>query len=273
MPELPEVETVVRGLRNSILGAQIDEVFLSNKKMRIMPGDDFLCNVMHQYITDVQRRAKYILIHLSNSYIIVIHLGMSGKVIVSHNIKDSAHNHAIFELSNGFVMTFNDPRRFGLITTVLADDLHKHVLFKNLGIEPLTDEFTSVALKAMVSGRSTNIKTLIMDGNLVVGVGNIYASESLFRSKIHPLTSGQKLSDKQIEILTNNIKDILLESIESGGSTFRDYVRSSGDSGYFQHSFAVYGRNGLACVTCDSEIEKIIIAQRSTFFCGNCQKK
>ena len=272
MPELPEVETVVKGLEKSITGKRILSVQLSGKKMRVDIPSNFIEVVKDKVITNVTRRAKYILIGLENEHSIVIHLGMSGKVLAGAKLESNKHDHAKFKLSNNISMVFNDPRRFGLITCVHNNSLLVHPLFKNLGVEPLTTDFTGSYIKKLSLKRSGNIKSFIMNGNLIVGVGNIYASESLFRSAIHPLTCTGSIRKTQASLLATVIKEVLKKAIESGGSTLRDYVRSSGDIGNFQHKLMVYGRAGKLCVKCNSSIEKIIISNRATYFCPSCQK-
>lgn len=258
MPELPEVETVVRELKQSLIGKKFGEIITLRDNIREPIPD--LSGLHGAMIKSVTRRAKYIVINDA----LVIHLGMSGQILIDRPKERKKHDHVIFELSNGDEMVFNDARRFGLVT------LYKNELFSHLGPEPLSDEFTTAYLKKALSTRKGPIKVAIMDQELVVGVGNIYAAESLFRSGINPKTPANKV--KNHAELVKNIRKVLEEAIESGGSTLRDYVRSSGELGYFQHSFAVYGREGKPCIKCKTPIEKITQGGRSTFFCPKCQK-
>jgi formamidopyrimidine-DNA glycosylase len=225
-------------------------------------------------ITAIARRAKYILITLDDNTVIIAHLGMSGKMIVHDNFQNEhkPHDHAIFRFDDGKEVVFNDPRRFGLITFSDTANLNKHKLIANLGLEPLEAEFDGKILHELLKNKSAPIKSTIMDASLVVGVGNIYACEALLRSCISPLKPSNKITLDKCKELAKNIKDVLSEAIESGGSTLRDYVQSSGDSGYFQHKFKVYGREGEPCVNCKTTIKRIKQAGRSTFYCENCQK-
>jgi formamidopyrimidine-DNA glycosylase len=270
MPELPEVETVVRGLKSQIIGQKISSVYLSRKKMRIMPAANFEQLVTSLQITDVSRKAKYIVIHLANQTHIIVHLGMSGKLTLGVPKPDAKHLHANIQLANQQHLMFVDPRRFGFITH--AEHLASFQSFQALGVEPLTDAFDADYLLQICSKKTQPIKTLIMDGKLIVGVGNIYASESLFHAGINPTAPANKLDKRQCIMLVAAIKQILLDAIASGGSTLRDYVRADGDSGYFQHHFKVYGKEGLECETCNAPIVKINQAGRSTFFCASCQR-
>ncbi len=269
MPELPEVETVVRGLRGQIVGREILNLQLSDKRLRI----DFPKNIQEIVgckIESVVRRSKYILINLNNNRVIVIHLGMSGKLLFGAKLAENKHNHVMISLGSE-TLVYNDPRRFGLVTLVANDEFETHPLFNELGVEPLTDAFDANMLKSLVRNKVGNIKSFIMNAKYIVGVGNIYACESLFYSGIHPLRQPKSLTDVELQKLVINIKKVLQAAIESGGSTLRDYVRSNGDVGSFQHEFAVYGKKGKPCKACNTKIEMIRIAGRSTFFCGICQ--
>jgi formamidopyrimidine-DNA glycosylase len=272
MPELPEVETVVRGLQATVIGLNIQGLTLSDKKLRLPYPQDLKQHLLQQRIYSVTRRSKYILINLSNHYTICVHLGMSGKLIVGKPERLMKHDHVTLSLSGGIEMKYNDPRRFGLFTTIRSQDLDYHQLFANLGIEPLTDEFNGRYLLTICSGKSTPIKPFLMDATKIVGVGNIYAAESLFKARISPQRSAGSLSLKEAELLVNAIKEVLLSAIESGGSTLRDYANSSGQAGYFQHNFKVYGRADQPCLVCGNTLQSIKQMGRSTFFCSTCQK-
>ncbi len=274
MPELPEVETVCAGLRQSIIGNKFVKVANLRPNLRIPFPADFSSKIEGRTIKSVTRRAKYILIKLDDGSIIIAHLGMSGKIIIYKNKQNQRqkHDHAIFQFNDGKEMVFNDARRFGLMTISHENEINEHKLITNLGIEPLTEEFNGEYLHELLKNKSTNIKNAIMDASLVVGVGNIYACEALFRSKINPRKTAREISSAKCQEFATNIKEILLEAIKSGGSTLRDYVQSSGDSGYFQHSFKVYGREKEACILCSNEIKRMKQSGRSTFYCENCQK-
>ncbi len=269
MPELPEVETVVRGLRDQIIGKKVKEIVLSDKKLRKQYPSNF-SDIVGSRVVSVERRSKYILITLNDNNVIVVHLGMSGKLLFGSKIPENKHDHVKISLGSENLV-YNDPRRFGLVTLIPVNDLENDELFCDLGIEPLTEQFDYKCLKKLVKNKTGNIKTFIMNAKYIVGVGNIYASESLFYAGIDPLRQPKSLTDVELQKLVLNIKKVLQAAINSGGSTLRDYVRSNGDVGSFQHEFAVYGKKGKPCKTCGTKIEIIKIAGRSTFFCGKCQ--
>lgn len=273
MPELPEVETVCAGLRSTILNKKITNAENLRPNLRIPFPVNFSQQLRGKTVSSVERRAKYIIITLDDETVVIAHLGMSGKMIVYNNLQNERkkHDHAVFQFENGMEMVFNDARRFGLITFSDTANLNKHELIVNLGLEPLEENFGGESLYKILQKKSTPIKTTIMDASLVVGVGNIYACEALFRSKINPEKKSNTLTEKQCDLLAENIKIILSEAIKSGGSTLRDYVRSSGDSGYFQHSFKVYGRAGDDCYVCSNKIKRMKQSGRSTFYCDVCQ--
>jgi formamidopyrimidine-DNA glycosylase len=258
MPELPEVETVVRELQKSLIGNKFAEIITLRDKIREEIPD--LSVLEGKKIKSVERRAKYIIINGE----LVIHLGMSGTIRVGKPQERKKHDHVVFNLNNGEEMVFNDPRRFGLVT------LYSDRLFKDLGPEPLSDNFNAEYLKDALKNKKAAIKPVIMDQAVVVGVGNIYVAESLFMTGINPTTPANKI--KKHGELVKNIRKVLEAAIESGGSTLRDYVRSSGDLGYFQHQHFVYGKEKTPCQNCGTEIKRLVQAQRSTFYCPKCQK-
>lgn len=272
MPELPEVETVCRGLSSTILGGEIVSAENLRPNLRIPFPENFSEKLKGRKIKEIKRRAKYILITLDDDLCIIAHLGMSGQMIVYNNFQNDRkkHDHAVFRFADGKEMVFNDPRRFGLIT--FAEDAASHKLINKLGIEPLLDEFTGSVLYNILQKRKSPVKNTIMDASLIVGVGNIYACEALFRSNVLPDRPSNKVKKQESEALCKNIKDVLNEAINSGGSTLKDYAQSSGESGYFQHSFKVYGREGESCVVCNNIIQRIKQSGRSSFFCPNCQR-
>lgn len=274
MPELPEVETVRAGLEPRLLGQRIARVTLNRPDIRIPIPKDFIRRVQGGRIEAVRRRAKYLLMPLDRGDAVILHLGMSGRIL----IRDAApnryekHDHAVFHLEDGAAVIFNDARRFGILTLARTAGLEAHPLLVRLGHEPLEEGFTASALKSALSRRKSAIKMAIMDQERVVGVGNIYASEALFRARIRPDREAGSLSLAECRNLVESIRAVLTEAIASGGSTLRDYVRSDGDLGYFQHRFQVYGRDGESCVSCGHPIRKSALAGRSTYFCAACQR-
>lgn len=274
MPELPEVETVCRGLQASIAGRHIDELVVRRAHIRIPVPADLPQRVQGAQVTHVERRAKYILIHLGNGYTMIGHLGMSGRMMVFSKLPEVAHkhDHIHISLNDGQGVVFNDPRRFGLLTGCSTDEVAAHPLLVGLGPEPLGEAFNAGYLHGQLEKRKQAVKPVLMDQKLVVGVGNIYASEALYRTGIHPERSARELTKKQASLLVSAIRDVLCEAIASGGSTLRDYVDSAGASGYFQHRFDVYGRENEPCRNCAAPIARMTQAGRSTFWCVSCQK-
>ena len=282
MPELPEVETVRRGLAQHLTGARLESALLRRKNLRVALPLDIEAKLKGKRLKHIDRRAKYLLFHFENGQVMLAHLGMSGKMLLSEMPGKSAppqfgkHDHVVFRFekdSTHYQLVFNDARRFGLLVLTDASSLSGHPLLANLGPEPLEEQWDATSLFAMLQESKAPVKSVLMDQRRLVGVGNIYACESLFRAAIHPARSACKVTKKDAAKLAQDIKDVLLEAIASGGSTLRDYVRSSGDGGYFQHHFSVYGRAGKACVRCGNPIKVIRQAGRSTFFCGHCQKR
>lgn len=273
MPELPEVETICRGIAHNIIGKKIIATKTSDKKLRLPFPPQFSINLQNQTIVSVQRRARYILINLSSKKVLLIHLGMSGKLVYHQKWSKELfkHDHCLIEFSDSSALIYNDPRRFGLIDLVDENSINKHAMIKNLGPEPLSDEFDHKYLQNKLRGKKINIKTAMMDNAIVVGVGNIYINESLFASKISPKKSAGNLELLELKKLVKNIKIILQKAIESGGSTLRDYVQLSGDVGEFQFDFKVYGRDNQDCVICASKIVRIKQNGRSSFYCASCQ--
>lgn len=267
MPELPEVETVRTELEMNIIGKVVDEVDIRRDKIRIPVPD--LSELVGKKISRIERRAKYLIIHFAKyKDALVIHLGMSGKILLGTEMKRKKHDHVVFIFKDGSEMVFNDARRFGLVTLKSLSEK----LFEHLGPEPFVEEFNAKYLGEKLKPRKTPIKVTLLDQTLVVGVGNIYAAEALFRSRINPELPANEVLKAKLNPLITNIRNVLNEAIESGGSTLRDYVRSSGDTGYFQHKFLVYGKTGKPCEVCKTPIKKIVQAGRSTFYCSKCQK-
>jgi formamidopyrimidine-DNA glycosylase len=288
MPELPEVETVCRGLSENILGLNVSSVEVYAEKLRDFIPADLNKKILNHTITKIERKAKYILLYLTpsmklqfnegenvlgqQSQVLIIHLGMSGRLTIQEEVYErKKHDHVILKL-NSLLLVFNDARRFGVITLTDLENLSQHKLFRKLGLEPLAREFTVAKLKALFKNRSKNIKNTLMDASLIVGIGNIYASEALFRSGIHPERTASSLTDKDIKKLYEQIIITLEDAIRAGGSTLKDFSKANGESGYFQYQFKVYGREGLPCFTCKTLIQRIVQGGRSSFFCSKCQK-
>jgi formamidopyrimidine-DNA glycosylase len=276
MPELPEVETVVRGLTPHLKNRRIMKVELRRADLRVPFPKHFVKRLEGVTIIGLTRRAKYILIALDSGETLIIHLGMSGSLVFRDTEKK--HDHVVFTFDDGKKLVFNDPRRFGLME--LTKDPSTHKLFAHLGAEPLDKAFNAVTLQASLKRRHTPIKTAMMDQKIVVGVGNIYASESLFLARISPLRKASSLKPEEYQALVKAIQTTLKAAIRSGGSTLRDFVRSSGDAGYFQHAFKVYGREGKPCL-CSAKpdtlnstplIKRIMQQGRATYYCSECQK-
>lgn len=273
MPELPEVETTRRGLLAAVKGRRIEAVELRRADLRMPFPRGLAAKLAGATILDVRRRAKYLLLDLSTRDILLVHLGMSGSFSVLHSDEHAprTHDHALFELDNGTRMVFHDPRRFGVIDLLPKTAETTHKLLAHLGPEPLSDAFSETYLKTALSKRSGPIKTALMDQKLVVGVGNIYASESLFKARIHPAEIANKSSKKATAIIAS-IRTTLEAAIASGGSTLRDYVGANGSGGYFQHEFLVYERDGKPCFVCGTTIQHLVQAGRSSYFCPRCQQ-
>lgn len=270
MPELPEVETTKQGIKPYLEHQIINELIVRNSKLRLPVPQNLNDLCKNKKIVAITRRAKYILIHLSEGSLL-IHLGMSGHLrLAPSTVPFEKHDHIILILSNGQTLRFYDPRRFGLFT-YLEDNPHQHQLLSHLGPEPLSAEFTGTYLYQRAKNRSKPIKSLIMDNELVVGVGNIYATESLFLAHIHPNSPSKNISQDSCYTLVARIKEVLTEAIACGGTTLRDFYAFDGKPGYFSISLKVYGRKNQPCVRCHNPIETLIIGGRSSAFCPFCQ--
>jgi formamidopyrimidine-DNA glycosylase len=271
VPELPEVETTCRGLAPHLSGRRIQAVRIRDGRLRWPVASQVATQPCGQSILSVTRRAKYLLINLDNGTII-IHLGMSGSLrLISGNEAPRTHDHVEIELDNGLVLRLHDPRRFGSVHFTDADPL-RHRLLATLGVEPLSEAFTAKRLKQHATGRRIAVKNFIMDSKIVVGVGNIYASESLFIAGIHPTRPAQRIALQRYEGLVAAIREVLNKAIAQGGTTLRDFVNGAGEPGYFAQSLRVYGRAGLPCMICGHLITSRVVAQRNTFFCAHCQR-
>jgi len=271
MPELPEVEITRRGLDAHLTGLTIKDAVIRNGNLRRPIPKNLPALLRGQTIRSLKRRAKYLLMDCGNGTLI-LHLGMSGSLrILPANTPPDKHDHFDLVLSNGILMRLRDPRRFGAVLWH-SGDVHAHPLLASLGPEPMEKNFDARYLYQATRGRSINIKQCIMDNHIVVGVGNIYANEALFRAGIKPQLAAGKLSLPRCAILVEEIRATLAEAIKLGGSTLRDFVNTSGQPGYFQQSYWVYGRAGEPCRRCGATIKQIKQGQRSSFYCGTCQK-
>ena len=269
MPELPEVETTRKGLERLITGRTILSVHIFKKKLRWEIPSHLKGTLKNHSIRKISRRAKYLLLHFDIGQL-VIHLGMSGSIrVVSSSEPLKKHVHFELKLDNKTSLRFHDPRRFGSVLWQKSDETLN--LLKNLGPEPLSYEFDEDTLFESSFGKSRNIKSFVMDSNVVVGVGNIYASESLFLAKISPKRKAGKISRKRLIVLTYFIKNVLTDAINNGGTTLNDFSNVDGNPGYFSQVLSVYGRDGMSCLRCNGKIKKIIQNQRSTYYCPKCQ--
>lgn len=268
MPELPEVETTRRGIEPHLLGQRIDQFVVRQPKLR-WPVPAEIQRLNGASIDAVQRRGKYLLLETRQGTALM-HLGMSGSLrICAADLAAEKHDHVDMLLANGTALRLRDPRRFGAVLWAGCGEFHP--LLANLGIEPLTDEFTAEYLLKRAHGRQVSIKEFIMNSHIVVGVGNIYANEALFMAGIHPRRFAGQVSLLELRKLVVAIKTVLARAIEQGGTTLRDFVREDGQTGYFQIELQVYGRTNQACVKCGSLIQQIRQGQRSTWYCPHCQ--
>ncbi|NBX03303.1 MAG: bifunctional DNA-formamidopyrimidine glycosylase/DNA-(apurinic or apyrimidinic site) lyase [Alphaproteobacteria bacterium] len=272
MPELPEVETVRTGLENAIKGATIKSVTLRRKDLRQPFPRGFTAALAGAKILDIRRRAKYLLFELDNTQVVIAHLGMSGRFSVLKKAPKAfeTHDHVVWHLADGRVVIYNDARRFGVMTLTEKGDVNAHPLLAALGPEPLENAFSAAYLEQVLLSRKAPIKPTLMDQGLVVGVGNIYASEALFLAGIHPAKPARDAAGSAQKLI-RCIQKVLNDAIASGGSSLRDFVQVSGDSGYFQHHFNVYDRTGEPCFSCKTPIQSCRQSGRSTFFCPKCQ--
>lgn len=274
MPELPEVETLKCYLEKHILHKRIDNIILRRKNLRYTIFQKLDSQTKGALIISINRLAKYLVINLDNKTSLVIHLGMSGRFTVKD--KDYIpvkHDHIIITLSDKSQLIFNDARRFGMLYFCKTFELGKQKFLVNLGPDPLSEQFNATYLYNNLSTKKIPIKNAIMNNKIIVGVGNIYASESLFCAKINPWLASNKLTFNQIEKLVYSIKQVLLEAIKAGGTTLRDFVNGDNMPGYFKQKLQIYGRSNQKCYNCRSVINKIKQAGRTTFFCPSCQKE
>jgi formamidopyrimidine-DNA glycosylase len=271
LPELPEVETTRRGVAPHLVHRKIERVIVRESRLRWPVQDNLPELLSGAVIESVGRRAKYLVVNTSLGALL-IHLGMSGSLRIVHNETDSRkHDHIEIVFDNGQCLRFHDPRRFGCVLWLGELLAEEHPLLQDLGPEPLSDEFTGDHLYERSRGRRVAVKNLLMNGKVVVGVGNIYASEALFMAGIRPGISAGNISRQRYDLLANAVKEVLGQAINAGGTTLRDFVREDGKPGYFASELKVYGRNGQPCRVCSTMIRVRIIGQRSTFYCTSCQ--
>lgn len=295
MPELPEVETIRRGLEPVLVGERIARVEQRRADLRFPFPERFGTRLTGRTVVTLQRRAKYLLAHLDDGTVLIIHLGMSGRISIvgpnsangtqlgefTHNQGNrSIHDHVVLRLGNGTEIVYNDPRRFGLMDLATTATLDTHPLLADLGIEPLGPDLTTEYLARHAAGRRSDLKSFLLDQRIIAGLGNIYVCEALFRTHLKPSRPASCLAtptgkpNARTAALIPHIRAVLADAIEAGGSTLRDYAQADGSLGYFQHSFHVYGREGEPCLTpaCRGMVHRTVQAGRSTFFCPVCQR-
>jgi formamidopyrimidine-DNA glycosylase len=283
MPELPEVETVMRGLQPSMEGAVIAQAQVNRPDLRWPFPDHMAERLTGARVVALRRRSKYILAELDRGETLLVHLGMSGRMTVSgdplgqfvHDHPQAAkHDHVVFDMENGARVTFNDPRRFGAMDLIDTAGLAEHKLLRVLGPEPLGNDFHEDHLIAAFRGKNTPVKSALLDQGIIAGLGNIYVCEALFRAQISPKRKAGQLAAARVAALVPIIRQVLEEAIIAGGSSLKDFRQANGELGYFQHSFDVYGREAEPCKRqgCGGTIARITQSGRSSFYCGKCQR-
>ena len=273
MPELPEIEVLKRSLEPHITGLRIERAVVREPRLRQRIDKSFARGLNRRRIERVHRRAKYLLVDLSGATTLVVHLGMSGSLLLGpEDAPLDPHEHVSIYLESGRRLRFRDPRRFGLMLTLPTRDLPADRRFRGLGIEPLGGELSGPRLESLARARRSPVKSFLMNSALVVGVGNIYASEALFQAGIHPRRSVARIGAQRWERLSRAVRSVLSAAIEQGGTTLNDFRDSGGNEGYFQVSLDVYGREGEACHRCGGTVRRIVQTGRSTFYCPGCQR-
>lgn len=272
MPELPEVETIRRGMEEAMLGKTFKNITVHRRDLRTPIPENLEQIVTGNALRTIIRRGKYLILNLSNQNNIILHMGMSGRIhITKEHTPPLKHEHVIMIMDDGMRISFEDPRRFGMF--YLSQDWENEKPFSLMGPEPLGNQYSAQTLHQSLQNKSLTIKQALLDQRVIAGLGNIYVCEALYRAKIHPLTPSKNISLENLEILVPHIRDILNEAIASGGSSLKDYQHTDGSLGYFQHGFKVYDREGEKCAneSCNDNIVRIIQSGRSTFFCPTCQ--
>lgn len=292
MPELPEVETVRRGLAEVMEGRRVERVEVRRYDLRIPVPEDFIDRLQGRTLEKLGRRAKYLVGEFDDGTVLLAHLGMSGRMVIEtpadrpggpasgpgRFVHDpgghGAHEHIVFHVGNGTVIRFSDPRRFGLMTLTDRDSFDDHKLIRHLGPEPVGPAFTGAVLAARLKGRNTPIKSALLDQRVVAGVGNIYACEALYAAGLSPRRKASTVQGARADRLASAVREVLDEAIAAGGSSLKDHVAPTGELGYFQHSFKVYGRTGEPCPDCDcgDAVQRLVQAGRSTFYCAQRQR-
>ena len=277
MPELPEIETVKLGLEKTVLGSVIVSIKIFRRDLRFPIEERFEKSILNKRVLAVGRRSKYILLFLNNKTTLVLHLGMSGKINVKiENEIDypaKKHDHLILSFDNGFILIYNDPRRFGFVE-IIEGDYNNYRRFKHIGIEPLLKQFDGKYMWARIKNSTRTLKNILMDQKMVAGLGNIYVSEALWDSQIIPTRVGQNMSLGDCKKLVRSIKKVLGKAINFGGTTLKDYRQVGGEVGYFQNKLKVYGKAGKKCCRqkCQGTVKRAILNGRSTYYCDFCQK-
>ncbi len=281
MPELPEVETVRRGLSPAMEGKRVLRLEVNRPDLRFPFPDRFRERVEGKRITRMGRRAKFLVTELSSDEALIMHLGMSGRFTVNSSATaefhhdpgtNPAHDHVVFHMEGGATVTYNDPRRFGFMELWSIADIGSYPRVKDLGPEPLSNHFNAAYLDEKLTGKAAPIKAALLDQSVIAGLGNIYVCEALFRSGISPRRKAASVVGKRNERLAPAINEIIAEAIAAGGSSISDFASASGELGYFQKHFHVYDREGAPCDTCDQPIKRIVQSGRSSFYCGKCQR-
>jgi formamidopyrimidine-DNA glycosylase len=278
MPELPEVETVRRGLARRLTGRRIVRAALARADLRWPAPPHLAARLTGRVVEGFRRRAKYILMRLEGGESLLLHLGMSGRLVIGRpDAAPTLHEHLVLETDSGWRIGFVDPRRFGSLHLLRTADEDRHPLLAGLGPEPLGEDFTPAVLSAALAGRRTPIKAALLDQRVVAGLGNIYVSEALFRARISPRRGAASVAGARAARLVPAIRATLEEAIAAGGSSLRDYVQPDGELGYFQHAWRVYGREGLPCEACPGPpacpgVRRIVQSARSTFYCPRLQR-
>jgi len=270
VPELPEIETVKRGLEPALQGQVLRRVILNRPDLRFPFPLDFAKALEGRRVAALSRRAKYMLWHLDSGAVVLLHLGMSGRFTFAEpDTPIARHDHVIFKTASGLEVRYNDPRRFGFMDLIRPGEGNRFL--DSLGPEPLGNAFNGPYLFDQLRDRKAAVKARLLDQRVVVGVGNIYCSEALFQAGIRPTQRSDRVTKAEAERLVLAIKDVLTRAIAAGGSSLRDYIQADGELGYFQHAWAVYGREGQACLTCGTPITRLVQSNRSSFFCKTCQ--